>query len=74
MNDNEKIFIGFWNGKSNEWSISKVEDESHGVPVLITIDVFDIAKNKAESSAGSELKKVSKELRQFIKSVKRLKR
>jgi hypothetical protein len=65
--------IGYWNGDENEWSFSKRRDAEHDILVEICFEEVPQPKVNPADKIRRSAKKVSRELRNYIRDIKKFK-
>jgi len=63
--ENSINFAAYWNGKEDDWTLSKCPNSDEDIPVIVTIEKLKTGKPVGYNvkKAENKFKKVSKELR-----------
>lgn len=70
----EHHLVGYWNGDLNNWRISKIREEESDILVSVELEEIPIPSLASkEQKLSRSVKRVSRELRGFIKDLNKIK-
>lgn len=74
MSEESFVLVGYWNGDKENWTLTKSRESEQDV--LVSLDVEEVPVPSMafkERELRRNVKKVSRELRGFIKDLKKIK-
>lgn len=73
MSKEEVIVTGYWNGDSNNWTLSKERSVDSDQLVVVSIETLpNLDKDKSLDDFQRSARKISRELRGFVRDLKKI--
>ena len=74
MSDDSFVLVGYWNGDKDSWTLTKVRESESDILVSLEVEEIRVpSKSSKERQLDRSVKKVSRELRGFIRDLKKIK-